>query len=153
MSLDEAALERAYHTLLSQFHPDRYAGKSAVEQRVAAQFCADVNSGYRTLLNEVTRTEYLLKSAGVDLQAAEREGVDADFLMVQIMLRERLEDMPASDTVERGALAEEIAGQYQASRDRCASAIAESDWPEAARAWQEMCFLSKLLDAALPAGH
>ena len=126
MSLDEAALERAYHTLLSQFHPDRYAGKSAVEQRVVAQFCADVNSGYRTLLNEVTRAEYLLKSAGVDLQAAEREGVDADFLMMQIMLRERLEDMPASDTAERGALAEEIAGHYQASRDRCASAIAES---------------------------
>ena len=59
-----------------------------------AQFCADVNSGYRTLLNEVTRAEYLLKSAGVDLQAAEREGVGADFLMMQIMLRERLEDTP-----------------------------------------------------------
>ena len=153
MSLDEAALERAYHMLLSQFHPDRYAGKSAAEQRVAAQFCADVNSGYRTLLNEVTRAEYLLKSAGVDLEAAEREGVGADFLMTQVMLRERLEDMPASDTVERRALAEEITGHYHASRDRCASAIADSDWSEAARAWQEMCFLSKLVDAARPVEH
>ena len=68
-SLNEAALETAYHSLLSQFHPDRYAGQSAVEQRMAAQFCADINSGFRVLVNEVTRAEYLLKRAGVDLQS------------------------------------------------------------------------------------
>ena len=73
--------------------------------------------------------------------------------MMQISLRERLEDMPLGDTMERGALAEEITGHYHASRDRCASTIAESDWSEAARAWQEMCFLSKLLDAARPVEH
>ena len=39
-----------------------------------AQFCADINSGFRVLVNEVTRAEYLLKRAGVDLQAAERQG-------------------------------------------------------------------------------
>ena len=153
MFLDEAALERAYHALLSQFHPDRFAGKSAVEQRVAAQFCADVNSGYRTLLNEVTRAEYLLKSAGVDLQAAEREGVGAEFLMTQIMLRERLEESPATDSAARRALAEEVAEHYRVSRDRCAQAMADSVWSDAARAWQEMCFLSKLLDAARPGEH
>ena len=153
MSLDEKALERTYHTLLSQFHPDRYAGKSAVEQRVAAQFCADVNSGYRTLRNEVTRAEYLLKSVGVDLHAAEREGVDAGFLMTQITLRERLEDTSATDTESRRALIEEITEHYNCSRDRCARSIAASDWSEAARAWQEMCFLWKLLDAAQPAEH
>ena len=153
MSLDETALERAYHTLLSQFHPDRFAGKSAVEQRMAAQFCADVNSGYRTLLNEVTRAEYLLKNAGVDLQAAEREGVGGVFLMMQIMLRERLEDTPTTDLAARAELTEDITKQYHSSRDQCAQSIEESAWADAARAWQEMCFLSKLLDATRPGEH
>ena len=102
------------------------------------------------LLNEVTRAEYLLKSAGVDLQAAEREGVGAEFLMTQIMLRERLEELPETDFAAHRALAEEVAEHYRVSRDRCAQAMADSAWSDAARAWQEMCFLSKLLDAARP---
>ena len=56
-TIDEIALEQVYHSLLSQFHPDRYAGKPQVEQRVAAQFCADINSGFRILADEVARAE------------------------------------------------------------------------------------------------
>jgi molecular chaperone HscB len=44
-TVDEITLEQVYHSLLSQFHPDRYAGKPQVEQRVAAQLCADINAG------------------------------------------------------------------------------------------------------------
>ena len=95
-ALDETALEQAYHTLLTQFHPDRYAGKPQVEQRVAAQFCADINSGYRILSDEVSRAEYLLQQAGVDLVAAERAGVESTFLMTQIGLREQLEELAAA---------------------------------------------------------
>ena len=150
--LDEAALERAYHSLLSQFHPDRYAGQSPVEQRMAAQFCADINSGFRILADEVARAEYLLKRAGVDLQAAERQGVGSDFLMTQIMLRERLEDTPTADKAACQSLIKEIDGHYCASRDQFAIAIAAPNLPDAARYWQEMCFLSKLMEAAQPQG-
>ena len=86
-TVDEITLEQVYHSLLSQFHPDRYAGKPQVEQRVAAQLCADINAGYRTLQGEVSRAQYLLQHSGVDLQTAEREGVGAEFLMTQILLR------------------------------------------------------------------
>ena len=151
-SLNEAALETAYHSLLSQFHPDRYAGQSAVEQRMAAQFCADINSGFRVLANEVTRAEYLLKRAGVDLQAAERQGVGSEFLMTQIMLREQLDDTPVADAAGRQRLTEEIDRHYRTSRDQFAQAIAIPDLPDAARCWQEMCYLSKLMEAAQPQG-
>ena len=76
LTLDEATLEQSYHALLAQFHPDLYAGQSQMEQRMAAQLCADFNSAYQTLSHEVTRAEYLLSRAGVDLEAAERQGVD-----------------------------------------------------------------------------
>ena len=144
-ALDETALERVYHTLLTQFHPDRYAGKPQVEQRLAAQFCADINSGYRILSDEVSRGEYLLKQAGVDLVAAERAGVESTFLMTQISLRERLEELAQSDAAGRESLTEEIQAHYAVSRDQFANGLATAAYPEAARRWQEMCYLSKLL--------
>lgn len=144
-ALDERALERAYHSLLTQFHPDRYAGKPQVEQRVAAQFCADINSGYRILSDEVSRAEYLLQQAGVDLVAAERAGVESSFLMAQISLRERLEELEHLDAAGRRSLTEEIEGYYAASRDQFAKTLAAAAYLDAARHWQEMCYLSKLL--------
>ena len=144
-ALDEMALDRAYRTLLTQFHPDCYAGKPQVEQRVAAQFCADINSGYRILSDEVSRAEYLLQQAGVDLVAAERAGVEATFLMTQISLREQLEELEQSDAAGTQSLAEEIRGHYALSRDQFASNLAADAYLDAARHWQEMCYLSKLL--------
>ena len=148
--VDTAALERAYHSLLTRFHPDRFAGKPQVEQRVAAQVCADINSGFRTLSNEVARAEYLLKRAGVDLAQAEREGVGTEFLMMQITLRERLEDIDSGDSSRWQALMAEIGEHYSASRDAFASAAEEARFEDAARRWQEMCYLSKLRDASPP---
>ena len=150
LTLDEATLEQSYHALLAQFHPDLYAGQSQMEQRMAAQLCADINSAYQTLSHEVTRAEYLLSRAGVDLEAAERQGVGGEFLMKQIMLRERLEETPSDEAAAREALHAEITTLYQSSRDGCAQSIAASDWSSAARCWQEMCFLSKLQEAARP---
>jgi molecular chaperone HscB len=146
-TIDETALEQVYHSLLSQFHPDRYAGKPQVEQRVAAQLCADINAGYRTLQGEVSRAQYLLQHSGVDLQAAEREGVGADFLMTQILLRERLETIAELDQVGRQTLVSEIDEHYGASRDRFAEAAQQTAWQKASRHWQEMCYLEKLVDA------
>ena len=144
-ALDETALERAYYALLAQFHPDRYAGKPQVEQRVAAQFCADINSGYRVLSDEVSRAEYLLQQVGVDLVAAERVGVESTFLMTQISLREQLEELDQSDSAGRQSLTEEIEGHYAVSRDQFALTFAADAYLDAARHWQGMCYLSKLL--------
>ena len=144
-ALDETALERVYHALLAQFHPDHFAGKPQVEQRVAAQFCADINSGYRVLSDEVCRAEHLLQRAGVDLVAAERVGVESTFLMMQISLREQLEELNQSDSAGRQSLTDEIEGHYAVSRDQFARTLAADDYLDAARHWQEMCYLSKLL--------
>ena len=144
-ALDETALERTYHALLGQFHPDRYAGKPQVEQRVAAQFCADINSGYRILSDEVSRAEYLLQQAGVDLVATERTGVESTFLMTQIGFREQLGELEPTDAAGCQSLAEEIEGHYALSRDQFAHTFAAEAYLDAARHWQEMCYLSKLL--------
>jgi hypothetical protein len=90
----------------------------------------------------------VLQHSGVDLQAAEREGVGADFLMTQILLRERLESIAESDLADHQALVCEIDEHYGASRDCFAEAAQKAAWQEAARYWQEMCYLEKLADAS-----
>jgi len=147
-AIDQARLQSAYHTLLTQFHPDRFAGKSQAEQRAAAQLCADINSGYRILSDEVTRAEYLLKRAGVDLRLAEREGVGSEFLMEQIMLRERLDALSASDAESANTLLTEINERFAVAQAEFASAADSECWATAARHWQELCYLAKLIEAA-----
>jgi molecular chaperone HscB len=151
--IDHAALKRAYHALLDQFHPDRFAGKPQVEQRLAVQFCADINSGFRTLSDDVYRAEYLLGRQQVDLKAAEREGVGSEFLMTQISLRERLESSESDQAEEREQLLHEINGHYTASLEQFDVAASGGNWCDAARFWQEMCYLSKLLEVAETEGR
>ena len=146
--IDRAALTRAYHALLDQFHPDRFAGKPQVEQRLAAQFCADVNTGFRVLSDDVSRAEYLLSRAPINLKEAEREGVGSDFLMTQIALRERLESIQPAEVEAREALEQEINRHYATAVEQFEAATSDEHWQNAARHWQEMCYLSKLLEAA-----
>jgi hypothetical protein len=63
-------------------------------------------------------------------------------------LREQLEELEPSDAAGRQSLTEEIEGHYAGSRDQFASTLATDDQLDAARHWQEMCYLSKLLSEA-----
>ena len=153
LALDVNQLERRYHSLMQKFHPDLYAGKPQIEQRLAAQLCADINSGYQLLRNEVTRAEYLLRRAGVDLEEAERTGVSSDFLMMQISLREQLETLKMGDTAAYERLSDEVEAKYSFSRDAFEEAVKTAFWKSAAGYWQEMCYLEKLRKAVRTAHY
>ena len=115
---------------------------------MAANLCADINSAYQTLSHEVTRAEYLLSRAGWISRPLNDEGVGGEFLMKQIMLRERLEEIPSDDAAAREGMPRSrpvpVEPRWVCAIDRA------SDWSAAARCWQEMCFLSKLQEAARP---
>ena len=55
--IDAPALQRAYRDLQRDVHPDRYAGGSDHEKRLALQASARVNEAYRTLKDPVARAE------------------------------------------------------------------------------------------------
>ena len=67
--------------------------------------------------------------------------------MTQIILRERLESIAEGDQAGHQAVAREIEEHYSLSRDRFAEAAQGAAWHDAARYWQEMCYLAKLVDA------
>lgn len=144
--LDLNQLDNRYRTLLRQFHPDRYAGKPQVEQRVAAQLCADVTAGYTQLRRDVSRAEYLLARAGVDLHAAERRGVGSAFLLTQMSLREQMEVWSTMSGEQRSNLLDEIQEYFAQSRAGFSQALSSESWDRAATHWLELCYLSKLLE-------
>ena len=110
LSLDTAALEKAFYTLSRKLHPDRFAGKSAAEQEAALRESSLLNDAYRTLKDPVARTEYLLKLEGVELEEqskaateaaratgkAKRQIVPPDLLEEAFELNMQLEEMRAA---------------------------------------------------------
>jgi len=67
LELDEAVLEREFYTLSRKLHPDVYSRASAREQSWSLEKTSQLNDAYRTLKDGVSRTEYLLRLEGIQL--------------------------------------------------------------------------------------
>ncbi len=106
-ALDRDALEDRYLDLSREVHPDRFAGGTARQQRLAVERSSFVNRAYRTLRDPVQRAEYLIKLGGIDLDRSDPAGGAPDpgqgFLIEMIELRESLEEAAKAGS---GALGE-----------------------------------------------
>jgi len=146
--VDVEDLARRFKLLQKQFHPDRFAGNSATEQRVAAQMSAELNAGYQTLKHEVKRAGYMLQQSGIDLSRLEREPVDGEFLMQQIELREQAEALREQATSPDASVIEQLhqsaLALYQSNLAAFRLAIGEGEFEAAGKAWVKMLYLAKL---------
>lgn len=68
LNLDTKQLERDFYDLSRHLHPDINAGSSGPEQSWSLEKSSQLNDAYRTLKDPITRTEYLLKLQGVQLE-------------------------------------------------------------------------------------
>ena len=68
LNIDVKALERGFYALSRKLHPDLYAGRDSREQQWSLEKSSQLNDAYRTLKDPISRTEYLLKLEGVDLE-------------------------------------------------------------------------------------
>ena len=90
--LDEAALERAFHDLQGEVHPDRYAHLPDADKRRSMQWATRVNEGFRTLRKPLSRAMYLLELAGIDPALETNTAMSPEFLMEQMEWREAVEE-------------------------------------------------------------
>lgn len=111
--LDREALAAVHLDLQKAVHPDRFAGSSPQEKRLAVQRAAQVNEAYRTLRSPVDRARYLLKLRGIDTEEESNTAMDPAFLMEQMEWRERLDEFRGADDAA-GLLA--FAGELEQAR-------------------------------------
>lgn len=90
-ALNLAELDRAYRSVQSQVHPDRFAAGTAAETRVAMQWATRANEAYRTLKSPLQRAAYLCERAGVPIEAESNTAMPPSFLIQQLAWREALD--------------------------------------------------------------
>jgi molecular chaperone HscB len=145
---DAEALDRAYHALQSEVHPDRHAAAGETERRIALQSSARVNEAYRALKDPVARAQYLLSLRGVDAMPEADTALPLDFLEQQLERREAASDAAqAGDVAALDALLAGVRAE-SAVLERRLAALLDSDgaWDAARMRVRELRFLGKLAD-------
>ncbi len=145
-ALDSADLGARFRQLQGQLHPDRFASKSAHEQRISVQYSAFVNQAYTTLRKPLDRAFYLLELAGMSGEEVSGEKIDGGFLIEQMDLREKLESI--ADLVEPETVLEhlllEISADIKAHELEFVAAFEAGELSGAASACVKMQYLEKL---------
>jgi molecular chaperone HscB len=77
LQIDLVSLEQRFYALSRRLHPDRFASKPPAEQEAALAESSLLNDAYRTLKNPISRTQYLLKLEGVELEEQSKAATDA----------------------------------------------------------------------------
>ncbi len=115
--LDRAELDRAWRAVSREVHPDRFAGRRALERRLSLQWTAAINEARRVLRDPERRAWYLATGSP---RPPERGGaaLDPDFLEAMFELRFEAEagDPEAVDKARaaRASLEDEIAAIFAA---------------------------------------
>src|SRR5690242_14029063 len=76
LNIDLKGLEREFYALSRKLHPDLYPGKEKREQHWSLEKSSQLNDAYRTLRDPISRTEYLLKLEGVDLEEQSKSATE-----------------------------------------------------------------------------
>ncbi len=91
-ALDGADLTRAWRQIQAAVHPDRFAGATAADKRLAMQWSTRVNTAYHTLKDPQLRAAYLCELRGAAIHAERNTAMPAAFLMQQMQWRETLDE-------------------------------------------------------------
>ena len=149
-AVDLTQLGARYRQLQKELHPDRYAGASAHEQRLAVQYSALINEAYTTLRRPLSRVLYLLQLSGMTSADIAGQHIDGGFLITQMELREKLESMEGLIDPESVLehLVNEISEDITALQEQFSQAYAVGAMSAAASACVKMQYLDKLRQEA-----
>ena len=110
LNVDTVQLERDFYALSRKLHPDINARGTDPEQDWSLEKTSQLNDAYRTLKDPISRTEYLLRLQGVQLEeqskaatdearktgAAKKQVVPPDLLEEVFELNMQLEELRAN---------------------------------------------------------
>src|SRR5947208_490565 len=103
---DDAALERRFHLLQKESHPDRFAGAEEGIIESALDRSSDINEAYRTLRDPLGRTKHLLALYGYSIQQS--KNVPMDLLEIVMNVQEKVAELEFADDEQRAEISENI---------------------------------------------
>jgi molecular chaperone HscB len=144
--LVQADLDDRFRRYQAAVHPDRYAGGSDAERRLALHLAANGNEAYRILSEPTSRAAYLCEINGAPIDAERNTAMPADFLMRQLEWREAIDEVRES-AGRKPAL--DLAARVDAERSRTLEQVRESiddrkDYVQAATLVRQLMFYDKL---------
>jgi len=140
-------LDVQYRKLQALCHPDRVVDGSDSERLDAVRQTSLVNDAYDTLKSPLKRAAYLLRLAEINPDQHDQSQLEPGFLLEQMQLREKLEDLIASENLEKlDALKGSVAGQRDQEIQNFTQAMENMDHGTAKAVYHKLQFLYKLLD-------
>jgi molecular chaperone HscB len=143
-AIDTTALNKAFHEVQNQAHPDKFASATSAEKRVAMQWATRANEAYQTLKNPLKRATYLCELNGVDLQTESNTAMPPAFLMQQMEWREALDDAKAAkdiDALEK--LEAELRSVHKEEIAEIGELLDAKNFAQAAQRVRQLMFLEK----------
>jgi molecular chaperone HscB len=144
--IDAELLNAQYLNLQKEVHPDRFASSSEHEKRLSMQWATLINTAHATLKDPLQRAIYLLEMKDVEL--AHNPVLPPAFLMEQIELREALEQIEESASLDALDKFRKQAEEVKKKVEREFADAIESDIRQAETAVYELQFITKLLVSA-----
>ncbi len=143
-AVDMAALNRAFHEVQTQVHPDKFVAGTAAEKRVAMQWATRANEAYQTLREPLRRATYLCELHDVAIEAESNTAMPMAFLMQQMAWREALDEARATrDVAALDGIDIELRQAWQALVGEAAGLLDQDDFTNAAQVIRKLMFLAK----------
>ena len=140
-AIDEADLALRHRAVIEKVHPDRFASKSPMEQRLALQWSTFANEAFDTLRAPVARARYLLQLNAPELTGENvRVNLPQTFLMQQMEWRETLEDGDVS------TVRDEVNAAHTQALSDLEAACAAQNWAQVQVAIAQCQFVENFLD-------
>jgi molecular chaperone HscB len=146
LDLEPATLDRAYFALQRQWHPDRFANRSAEERARASTEAAALNDAYRTLKDPLSRAVYFAVMKGVELPGDGKTIDDPDLLMEAMEAREALHEARTVEAIDR--LAAGARDDMKTSLAGLGGLFLQDDRPAIRKALLRLRYLDKFAEEA-----
>jgi molecular chaperone HscB len=93
-TVDRDTLERRFHDLQLQSHPDRHVTSGETRQDQALAESSDINAAYRTLRESIPRAKHLVELYGFPI--SERKSVPSGLLMTVMEAQEKIAELESA---------------------------------------------------------
>jgi molecular chaperone HscB len=130
LSIDAGDLEQRFHALSWKLHPDNFVRASESERELSLERSSQLNDAYRTLLDPITRVEYLLAHEGMRREGQKKQQAPPELLEEVFELNESLDELRMAragggDPEERARLSKTLEAAAKKFQDSLAGVDAE----------------------------